>query len=330
MGEEAQVYQLGSDGTSLKQITHVRNGVDAFAVSPKDARIALVSNNELFLMEKNGENGILIADGHTVDENVEDYIFRSQVSSPSFSPDGRKLAYGFNGLHIYDIPTGEDLHALTNLGNLLGEPFVFSKEVYAPGPWSPDGSLLLIYMGYYEGDTLAVMEPGAEQPFRRLWSDGPICCTYNWSSDGKSVLAGNPYYTGDIPGIWQFDAKTGAQNVVVKGLEENGSINFAGWANKLVTGDLLFFYVNLARFSPDVGISLQMVRSDPNGAHIEPVRAEIFHIIDVLWTRDGSAAVILQPGDEKGTIQITFARTDNNPLQILFQGQRIRYPAWGP
>lgn len=72
---------------------------------------------------------------------------------------------------------------LTNLGNLLGEPFVFCKENYIPGPWSPDGSQLLIIMYYFDGNTLAVMEPGEAEPFRRLWSDGAVCCTYHWTPD---------------------------------------------------------------------------------------------------------------------------------------------------
>jgi len=311
------------------QITHEKKGVDAFAVSPINGEIAFVTDNQLFLMNSDGENLSLIADGHAVDENVEDYFFRSWVSSPIFSPDGRILAYGFNGLHLYNLAIGEDTHVLTNVGNLLGEPFVFSKEAYSPGPWSPDGSLLLIIMAYYEGSTLAVMDFDAEQPFRRLWSDGPVCCVFNWSADGNSVLVANPSYSVDIPGLWRFNAETGEQSVVIPGLEEDGSINFVGWPMQLDSGDLYFFHVNLEHFSPDVGIPLTMIRSDPDGFHQKQVRSEIFRISTVLWTQDGSAALILQPSDNENT-QVTLARIDGSPLLILFEGERIRDPMWGP
>jgi outer membrane protein assembly factor BamB len=325
--EESQVWRYRIDDLSALQITHEKTKVDEFAVSPITGAIAFISDNQLFIMDGDGENRLRIADGNTVDVNVEDYPFRSQISSPVFSPDGRNLAYGFDGLHLYNLITGEDTHVLTNLGNLLGEPFVFSKEVYVPGSWSPDGSLLLIIMGYYEGSTLAVMDLNAEQPFRRLWSDGPLCCLFNWSPDGNSVLVSNPYYTGDIPGLWRFSAETGEQRVVVSGLLEDGSSNFVGWPIQLDSGELLFFYVN-EHFSPDIGIPLTMVRSNPDGTHLEKVRPEKFHIIDVLWVQDGSAVLILQPsGNDK--MQIIVAKTDGSPLQILFEGQGIRNLAWG-
>jgi hypothetical protein len=99
--------------------------------------------------------------------------------------------------------SGADQHVLKNLGNLLGEPFVFVLEDYYPGPWSPDGSKLLIEMGYFEGSTLAVMEPGKAQPFTRMRSAGPVCCQYSWAADGLSVFVANPHFTVQWPGLWR-------------------------------------------------------------------------------------------------------------------------------
>lgn len=326
--EVSQVWRLGMDGSSTTQITNEQAKVDAFDVSPATGEIAFISDNRLFIMDDRGGERLLIADGHTVDQNMGDYAFRSQVSSPVFSPDGRTLAYGFNGLHLYDLDSGQDTHVLTNLGNLLGEPYVFSKEVYVPGDWSPDGSMLLIIMGYYEGSTLAVMDLEAEQPFRRLWSDGPVCCFFSWSSDGSSVLVADPSFTGNIPGLWRFDAETGEQSVVVYGLMEDGSSNFVGWPLQLSSGELLYFHVN-ERFSPDTGIPLTMVRSDLDGSQREEVRPDAFHIIEALWVQDGSMAVILQPADN-ATRQIILARTNGEPLQILYEGNEIGNLRWGP
>ncbi len=328
--EEAQLWRLERDGFTRMQITDEDAGVDEFAVSPAAGTIAFVSNNQLFLMDGDGENRRLVADGRQVDRGTEESYFRNIVGNPVFSPDGQTLAYAFDGLHLYNLATGEDQHVLTNLGNLLGEPFVFAKEVYVPGPWSPDGSQLLIIMSYYEGSTLAVMELDAEEPFRRLWSDGPVCCLFSWAADSQSVLVANPYYTMDIPGLWRYDAKTGEQSVVVPGLNEDGSINFVGWPQQLTSGELVFFHANLERFSPDVGISLVMVRSDSDGANLTQVRQEEFRISEVLWAQDGSVALILGSCCGGGR-QVILARPDASPLEVLIdEGQQIRNMAWGP
>jgi Tol biopolymer transport system component len=173
-----QVWKMKADGTTITQLTDEQFGVDDFSVSMADGNLAFISNNQLFLVDGDGQNRRLVADGSKVDKETEDYIFRGFVESPVFSPDGRTLAYAFDGLHLYNIASGQDKHVLTNLGNLLGETFIFSKENYYPGPWSPDGHKLLIIMGYFEGSTLAIMEPGKDEPFRRLRSHDPVCCIY--------------------------------------------------------------------------------------------------------------------------------------------------------
>ena len=327
--EGAQVWRLDTDGITQVQITQEEAGVDDFAVSPADGSLAFVSNNQLFLQDGDGQNRRLVADDSQVDKEGEDYAFRGFIEAPVFSPDGRTLAYAFDGLHLYDLAGGEDEHVLTNLGNLLGEPFVFAKESYFPGPWSPDGSRLLIIMGYFEGSTLAVMDRDAEEPFTRLWSNGPVCCLFSWATDGRSVLVANPHFTRNAPGLWRYDAETGEEAVVVAGLVEDGSHDYVGWPHQLASGDLVYFHVNLVRFSPDVGIPLVMVRSRPDGSNRTQVRPEEFHIIDALWAEDGSLAVISQPSGDDGR-QVVQARTDGSPLQVMIERERIRGLAWGP
>ncbi len=328
--EEAQVWRMERDGITKDQITDESAGVDAFAVSPADGTLAFVSGNQLFLVDGNGENRRLIADGSQLDSAVEDAYFHNTVDAPVFSPDGRTLAYAFDGLHLYDLASGEDQHVLTNLGNLLGESFVFAKEAYTPGPWSPDGSRLLIIMGYYEGSTLAVMEPGAEQPFTRLRSDGPVCCLFSWTEDSRSVLVANPYFTTDLPGMWSYDARTGERTVLVPGLPEDGTNHYVGWPQQLTSGELIFFYSNLERFLPDEGIPLVMVRSDPDGSNLAEVRSEEFRVSEVLWAPDGSLALI-QGSCCGGGRQVILIRSDASPLEVLIEdGEQIRGMAWGP
>ena len=327
--EHFQVWRLEADGLTKVQITREEAGVQEFAVSPADGSLAFVNNNQLFLVDGHGENRRLIADGSQVDKNIDDYVFRSSVDSPVFSPDGQTLAYAFNGLHLYDMSSGKDEHVLTNLGNLLGESFVFSQENYSPGPWSPDGHKLLIIMGYYEGSTLAVMDRHAAQPFTRMRSNGPVCCQFSWTKDSRSVLVANPYYTGDRPGLWGYDGETGKESVLIMGPKDGSSNDFVGWPHKLGSGELLYFHVNLAHFSPDVGIPLVMVRSNPEGSNRTQLRPEVFRMAEVLWAQNGSFALVVQLVG-KDNQRMVLARIDGSPLQVLVEGQEIRHLAWGP
>ena len=328
--KQAQIWRLESDVVTLSQITEAENGINEFSVSNSDGSIAFISDNHLYLVDADGDDQKLIADDSRVDWEAEDAAFRSYITNPVFSPDGRLLAYGFNGLHIYDLEKGTDEHILTNLGNLLGEVFVFSKEIYVPGSWSPDGQRLLIVMSYYEGSTLALMKLGEGQPFQRLRSAGLACCQFTWSQDSQSVLVSNPYYTIDLPGLWKYDAATGKKTVLIPGIREDGSLDYAGWPFQKKNGDLYFFTINLASFSPDTGIPLKMVMSESDGSGQKEIMDESMRIWDILWAEDGTQAVVLGR-DQTGAVKLWIAGTDGKPFKlILDDAQEIRNLEWGP
>lgn len=322
---DAQVWRLEPDGVATTQLTYEVSGVVEFAVSPTDGSLAIITENQLYLLDQSGDRR-LVADASAVDENIEDYIFRGFVSDPVFSPDGATLAYAFDGIHFYDLNDGQDRNVITNLGNLLGEPFVFAKEVYSPGAWSADGGKLLITMGYYEGSTLAVMDPDAEQPFTRLRSDGPVCCQFSWSADSRSVLAANPYYTGDTPGLWRFDATTGEQEVLVRGVSEDGISHYVGWPFQFVDGSLFYFHAGIEHFSPDDGIPLKLVKGSAYSSGAE-LRPENFSIREALWAPDGSLALVLEPGETLD--RLLLVPSDDGAIQILLEAESIRSLAWG-
>ncbi len=321
-----QVWRLEADGTTTTQLTNEQFSVDRFSVSQEDGSLAFISNNQLILVDGDGHNRRLVADGTKAPADP----FRGVVSSPAFSPDSRTLAYAFDGLHLYDIASGKDEHVLPNLGNLLGETFVFEKEAYYPGSWSPDGSKLLIIMGYFEGSTLAVMEAGQTEPFRRLRSRGPVCCTYHWTPDGNSVLVANPSFGDHTPGLWRYDARSGEETELVASLPSQPK--YVGWPVQLPSGDLRFFYSE--QFTFEEGIPLVLVQSDPDGQDWTPVRPEKFHPADALWAEDGSVLLIRTYTGEYGSAdrsaQIVLVRMDESPLQVLLEAENIQQMEWGP
>lgn len=86
---------------------------------------------------------------------------KGKVLHPSFSPDGKKLAYVFdNNLYLYDLPSGKTTAVTTdgkwnkiingNADWVYEEEFSFSKAFQ----WSPDGA----YLAYYKFDESRVKE----------------------------------------------------------------------------------------------------------------------------------------------------------------------------
>ncbi|KKW35369.1 MAG: hypothetical protein UY82_C0040G0002 [Candidatus Uhrbacteria bacterium GW2011_GWC2_53_7] len=54
-------------------------------------------------------------------------------------------------------------------------------------------------------------------------------------SDETSVLVANPHYTGDRPGLWEYDAETGEETTLITGPEEGGSSDYVGWPQPLTS-----------------------------------------------------------------------------------------------
>ena len=328
--DSKQVWRLEKDGKTFSQITFEEKGVENFDVSSVDGSTALISDNKLFLVDPKSQNHRLIVDGNLVEAEGEEWYFKNSINNPSFSPDGHTLAYGLDGLHLYNLSSGENDHVLSNLGNLMGEPFVYAKEVYSPGPWSPDGSMLLFTMSYYEGFTLAVMNPGVKDSFVRLLSDGALCCLISWTSDSQSILVANPYFTGTLPGLWKFDAHSGQQTTLVSGHIEDRSVNFVGWPYQSSKGDLFFFHLLFDWFSIDQGIPLFLVKSDENGSNMKKILPDEFRISDAVWSPDGSIVVVVgRYGSTEDQLFIVYPETGD--IQVLIEhGNLIRALTWGP
>lgn len=119
---------------------------------------------------------------------------------PSFSPDGRRVAFvskrsGGYGIWTCDLPDG----SATLVGDNGANP------VFAPA-WSPDGRRLA-YNAFEEGqsDVFVIDEPGA--PPRRLTVDPANEVYASWSRDGRWI-----YFASDRTGameIWKQPAGGG-------------------------------------------------------------------------------------------------------------------------
>jgi Tol biopolymer transport system component len=327
-----QVFRIESDGTTQHQITSEPVNVNDYDVSLVDGSVAYVANNQLLWINADGSNRRVIVDGGPVDPNNP---FISNMSSPVFSPDGQTLAYGYKGLQLYALSTGQSTLVIENQIDDAGGGLFVPRELYSPERYSPDGTKLLITLGYYEGASSAIYYPATNALVRLEGGEGAlICCDdTEWSSDGSSVYAASPSSGMFSSGLWKVDAATGQVTTLIQGDAGGGNYNAADEPYLGPDGQLYFFFATVA--SPDGVITrsqLQAVRSAPDGVTGRTViSTEDFQLLnEALWAPDASFVIAaLAPTREVyqgGQAEIIYF--DGRPSVVLTPfAQQMK---WGP
>lgn len=320
-----QVWRLDADGVTQTQVTREDEDIFDFDVSRADGSVAFVTDNQLYLIDADGGDRRLVVDNAAADSTAVDYVFTKRISDPRFSPDGRYLAYAYDGLWILDLSNNQAVHLLQNV--IAGEGDDASAEVfYAPVEWAPNSLQMLLMIGGSESITLAFVNPGAEQLITELdGANEPICCQVAWAPDSSFALVANPYIGLIEPGLWRYVASSGEADSLLE--ETSDALQFAGWPLVLPNGDLQYFYASTAAAESDV--PLFMVRSAGDGvASRTQLRPDAFsQISEALWAEDGTLALLVQrgPGGTAGSVLLAYA--DGRQVKLLFDGgQGLR---WG-
>ncbi len=125
---------------------------------------------------------------------------REPILSPSFAPDGRRIAYvSFEQkrprIFVQHIDTGRR-EQVTNFEGLNGAP-----------AWSPDGNRLAFVLSKDGNPEIYVMDMGSRQ-LRRVTNQGSIDTEPFWGKDGQTI-----YFTSDRSGkpqIYKANINSGA------------------------------------------------------------------------------------------------------------------------
>jgi len=288
-----QVFRIERDGTTQHQITSEPVNVNDYDVSLVDGSVAYVANNQLLWINADSSNRRVIVDGGAVDPNNP---FITNMSSPVFSPDGQTLAYGYKGLQLYAVSTGQSNLIIENQIDDAGGGLFVPRELYSPERYSPDGTKLLITLGYYEGASSAIYYPATNALVRLEGGEGAlICCDdTEWSTDSSSIYSASPTMGMFSSGLWRVDAATGEVTTLIQGDAGGGNYNVADEAYLAPDGQLYFFFATVA--SPDGIITrsqLQPVRSAPDGVTGRTViSTEDFQLLnEALWAPDASFVI---------------------------------------
>jgi hypothetical protein len=252
-----------------------------------------------------------------------------------FSPDGQTLAYGYKGLQLYAVSTGQSTLVIENQIDDAGGGLFVPRELYSPERYSPDGTKLLITLGYYEGASSAVYYPATNALVRLEGGEGALLCCDDteWSSDSSSIYSASPTSGMFSSGLWKIDAATGEVTTLLPGDAGDGNYNVADEAYLAPDGQLYFFFATTP--SPEGVIMrspLQLVRSAPDGVTGRTaISSEDFQLLnEALWAPDASFVIAaLAPSPEiyqGGQAKIVYL--DGRPdVVIAPSAQQMK---WGP
>lgn len=292
-GDTFQVWMVDASGSNPVQITSEPDGIDSFAVSPVDGRVAYITNNQLVVLNHDGVGRSVLVDGSGLIAESDSYYYTQRISGVSWSPDGSLLAYGQDGLHIYSFATSTDSHIIANDINYVDGGGAFPNMLYSPLEWSPDGSQMLVNISFIEGGSLGVYTAATGNVVQL--GTGILCCHETWSPDSRSIVIASPYLGMIQSGLWWIDTRTGTVSELIPTTSEDETLNFVGWPLVLPSGELRYFYNNTPDF-PEGDTPLIMVQSGSDGVSDRTIlRPETWENDDVLWAADGSLVVAVEP-----------------------------------
>jgi len=325
-----QVFRIERDGSTQKQITFEPVNVDSYDVSQVDGSVVYVSNNQLLWVDASGSGRRMLIDGGPVDQ-INPFI--STLSRPVFSPNGQSIAYSYRGLNFYSIASGVSNLVIENQVDDLGNGAIFPKELYAPSRYSPDGTKLLVTLGYYEGASSAIYLIPSNTLVRLKNDEGAlICCgRERWTADGSAFYAASSTTGMFNAGLWKADASNGQVTTLFTGGYDAGIFNYAD-EPYLAPDNQLYFFFHTSPSEINTRTPLQIVRSAPDGITGRTVlRPDTFELMnEALWAPDASFVIVavapIQDVYYGGQAEVTYF--DGRPSVILTAfAQQMK---WGP
>jgi hypothetical protein len=330
-----QVFRLEKDGVTISQLTFEPSDVAEFDISPLDGSVVFVSNNQLITVNADGSNRAMIYDGGPTDESNP---FLTRINSPVWSPDGETIAFGHKGLNFYSIISGQANLVLPDIVTDQGNGFIFPEELIWPEKYSPDGSKLVLTLGYYEGASTAIYYLNGGTVVRLNPTDGEraiICCgDYAFNNDASALYAASPTFGMFNAGLWRVDTVTGNVTTLLKGDFDTNPANLADAAFIGPDGLLYFFYASIPVTGDIVTRApLQLVRSDVDGVTNRTVlRPETFeNMNEALWSPDASFVIIANPEIPDiyvgGAAQLFYIDGQKGMIPLVPFAQEMK---WGP
>ncbi len=232
------------------------------------------------------------------------------IISPTWSPDGRKVAYvSFEKrkpiIYVHDLPSGVRSIASNVKGNNS-----------APA-WSPDGQFLAFALSR-DGNTQVYKAAIDGSHLQRLSASGAIDTEPRFSADGKWI-----YFTSDRgggPQIYRMSAETGERSEVAKRVTFQGGYN----TSPRISPD----GKKLAFISRQAGGAMRLMIQDLSTNEVNGVSISDF---DESPSFAANGQYLLYATRVNGRHVLVASMVDGKAHHILsLPSGTVREPAWGP
>jgi hypothetical protein len=304
---DGQLWRVERDGVTLTQITRGEAPVVYYDVSPADGGLVYISANSLILSAGDGSGQQAVFSGPQ--DYPEDQAINNELTWPRFSPDGRRIAFGYGGIQILDL----DSPMLTPNVLLPSDPLPDPNagrpptelRFYRQAIWSLDSTRLLVEFNYYpEGGGWSVLllnadGEGALVDLQPAPAGGLLCCEPTWSLDSQSIYFATQYIGMVTPGLHRANAASGEVETLIGATGEPGNETYSmvEQAEQLADGQLYYFLGTVQGFPTGSFTPLTMYRADAGAGNGTALRTDTHTLEEVLWAPDASGAVIMQVGE---------------------------------
>ncbi|MEK6222290.1 MAG: DPP IV N-terminal domain-containing protein [Chloroflexota bacterium] len=325
-----QVWRVEQNGVTQHQITNEPDSVTEFTVSPVDGRVVYIANNDLVVIDAEGKGRSILVDGAAVNEAENSYHYQTKISGLAWSPDGTRLAFGQNGIQLYDFFSQSTQTLNTNIVATLEDGGLSPVELFFPHSWSPDSSHLLVNVSYLESGSLSVLDilTGLLTPFK----GGTACCHPAWANDGQSVFVASSQLGLVSSGLWQYDLQDGGKTTLINEQSKNQTYNFVAHPFHHPNGDLYFFFGSTVVLPENV-VPLNITRASSDELD-KPVslRPENFNIFEALWAPLGESLVAVQYplGEPSWPLAGPIILIDSNGAPVIPLSSNGYQIQWGP
>ncbi|HET9588900.1 MAG TPA: NBR1-Ig-like domain-containing protein [Anaerolineales bacterium] len=300
-----QVWRMEADARTTTQVTNENQPVVFFDVSPT-GKLAYVSQNQVTISESDGSTRQVVASLGS----------DTRLFNLAWSPDGNRLAYASNGLHVYDVVRGEDRLLIEDIAT--GMPGLI---YYSPLKWSPDGSKLMTHAHLWEGAEIHLIST----------SDGIVLAklpfvTASWNRDSQSVYLASSTFPGMIgmePGLWRGLATGGEPEPLITQASvwwpfHRPDETLAFFMHQSTTPETNEYAAKLYVSSAD-GINPVVVRS-------WPIFISAYDMFEATWTEDGGSILVQLARPALDINEVLLLTPDETPP--LFLTSEIRGFQW--
>ena len=174
------VWKIFRDGLRQEQVTFEDAPVLDYDILP-DGKLAFITGERLVLSHASGGQPELIATS-VPDNDTLLWHYAQELYTPRLSPNRRYIAYGQNGLNLYDLVNRTYKQVAANGLPLEGDET--SAYRFAPYTWSPDSQRLVFIKGSEDELSAFVLDTGTGEMDEVLKDVTGAA----WTQDGRSLV----------------------------------------------------------------------------------------------------------------------------------------------